>query len=52
MVVDELHQHETEIVLEEKSDSEPEEKKESLYEFDSSDEASYTADVESEVMEF
>ena len=52
MVVDELRQDESEIVLEEKPDSEPDDKRESFYEFDSGDEMCSTTDVESEVMEF
>ena len=51
MVVDELRQDENEVILEEKPDSEPGEKRESFYEFDS-DEEMATADVESEFMEF
>ena len=52
MVVDELHQDESEIVLEEKPDSEPDDKRESFYEFDSGDETCSTTDIESELMEF
>ena len=52
MVVDELRQDESKIVLEEKPDSEPDDKRESFYEFNSGDEMCSTTDVESEVMEF
>ena len=52
MVVDELRQDESEIVLEEKPDSEPDDKRELFYEFDSDDETCSTTDMESEVMEF
>jgi len=51
MVVDELHQDKNEVILEEKPDSEPDDKRESFYEFDSDEEMS-TPDVESEFMEF
>ena len=37
MVVDELRQDESEMVLEEKPDREPDDKRESFYEFDSGD---------------
>ena len=52
MVVDELRQDESETVLVEKPDSEPDDKRESFYEFDSGDEMCSTTDIETEVMEF
>ena len=52
MVVDELCQDENDVVLDEKPDSEPDDKRESFYEIDSDDETCPSADVESEVMEF
>ena len=52
MVVDELRQDESDIVLEEKPNSEPDDKRESFYEFDSGDETCSTTDIESELMEF
>ena len=52
MIVDELRQDESEIVLEQKPDSESDDKRESFYEFDSGDEMCSMTDVESEAMEF
>ena len=52
MVIDELHRNENEIVLEEKPDSEPDDRGEAFYELDSGDDLCATTDVESEVMEF
>lgn len=52
MVIDELLRNENEIVLEEKPNSEPHDKWESFYGFDSGDDLCATTDVESEVMEF
>ena len=51
MVIDELCQNESEILLKENPDSEPD-KRDTFYEFDSDDETCSTTDVESEVMEF
>ena len=52
MVVDELCQDESEMVLEEKPDQEPDDKRESFYEFYSGDEMCSTTGMESKVKEF